>query len=675
MGIVPWPAVATEISCNCTQPQLQTNPNMKKQPTLQRWLTTAAVTLALAASASFSRAQNTNPTNTFDTAASTASFVQWWGGGGAGATMTWDETMDAANDSASGSVRYEVNFIGNAGEQFMTFFTIANRWGWDFGTVLDASTYTNLSFDLKIDPSSGQRVNANDFGWLEIGLVTRPLTGDETQTTYLPGRAIPLSATGWTRFDYPLVPTLNNIDRVGGFFIKMWSDGGHTNSLIFNVDNFMITKPTEVVVIPPPTVSLAKTTSGLHTIASGTGQYDRQQIRTYEESFSWVGLGQPVTYEFNIKDSPGASRPGFQAHMFLAPNTTDTAASIDWNVPNLIWLHVENLANGGGQVTFRYKTNRPGGNDMLFNADPAATNSSGALIGVGSLGTVESTNILGTWKLTFNNDTDATMVASDGTSLNVSIPTDAAPLFAGTLRAFVGAQPNNLAYGGSGYVFDKIKISTPSATLIEDDFSSGTLDPLLWVKQASDAAGVFVVPTTSPWALVWTLPANGFTPQISDSVAPGATWKEPLSTDYIKIRDTRQVLLDSAELNAAASYFRMIKREFVKLQVLMPGESPAPGTPTGKTGTPTAQSLGLPCVVTVRAVDAEWHLINTINHTVSITSSDGSASLPGPAALVGGVGEFEVYFGIPGTQTVTATDDTDPTKMPNTGSPTVVNNP
>ncbi|MCW5550600.1 MAG: hypothetical protein KIS67_00400 [Verrucomicrobiae bacterium] len=643
---------------------------MKRPHNLQCWLTStsSAIALTLAASASLSPAQNTNPTNTFDTAASTASFVQWWGGGGAGATMTWDETLDAANDTASGSVRYEANFVGNEGEQFMTFFTIANRWGWDGGYILDATTYTNLSFDLRIDPSSGQRVNANDYGWLEIGLVT-----DGWGTIYLPGRAIPLSATTWTHFDYPLVPTLENLDKVVGFFVKMWSNGDHTNSLIFNVDNFMITKPTEVVVIPPPTVSLAKTVSGLNLLASGTGQYDRQQIRALDETFSWVSLGQPVTFEFNIKDSPGTSRPYFQAHLFLAPNTTDTAPSLDWNVPDLIWLHVENLDNGGGQATFRYKTNRPGGNDMLFNDDPAATNSTGGLIGVGSLGTVESADILGTWKLTFNNNTDATVVAPDGTTMNVSIPEDAAPLFAGTMRVCLGVQPNNLAYGGAGYVFDKVKISTPDTTLLEDDFSSGTLDPGLWVRQASDAAGVFVVPATSPWALVWTLPATGFNPLIADSVAPGATWKAPLSADFIKVQDTRRVLLDAAELNPVASYFRMLKREFVKLQVLMPGESPAPGTPTGKTGTPTPVSAVTPCIVTVRAVDSSWHLINNINHTVSITSSDESAILPQPAALLGGVGTFEVYFYTQGPQTVTATDDTDPSKAPDTGSPIQVN--
>ena len=43
---------------------------------------------------------------------------------------------------------------------------------------------------------------------------------------------------------------------------------------------------------------------------------------------------------------------------------------------------------------------------------------------------------------------------------------------------------------------------------------------------------------------------------------------------------------------------------FAQLQVLLPGETAAPGTPTGKTGSPTAQTAGTGYTVTVNAVDA-----------------------------------------------------------------------
>src|SRR5205085_11464670 len=81
---------------------------------------------------------------------------------------------------------------------------------------------------------------------------------------------------------------------------------------------------------------------------------------------------------------------------------------------------------------------------------------------------------------------------------------------------------------------------------------------------------------------------------------------------------------------------------FVKLQLLTPGESATPGTATGKTGTPTAQSAGTAFNVTVNAVDANWNVVTNIVDTVGITSSDNNATLPSNAALVSGTQSFSV---------------------------------
>jgi hypothetical protein len=96
---------------------------------------------------------------------------------------------------------------------------------------------------------------------------------------------------------------------------------------------------------------------------------------------------------------------------------------------------------------------------------------------------------------------------------------------------------------------------------------------------------------------------------------------------------------------------------FAKLLVLMPGETAAPGTTSGKTGTPTAQTAGTSLSVTVRAVDSAWNLIST-NDTVHITSSDLQATVPANAALSGGSGTFSVTFKTSGSQTVSASDVT-----------------
>ncbi len=100
---------------------------------------------------------------------------------------------------------------------------------------------------------------------------------------------------------------------------------------------------------------------------------------------------------------------------------------------------------------------------------------------------------------------------------------------------------------------------------------------------------------------------------------------------------------------------------YSRLQVLLPGESPAPGTTTGKTGTPNRQTAEVPFTVTVRACDSGWNLVTTVTDAIQILASDASATLPAPAQLVGGSGTFQVTFNAGGTFTVFAHDQTDNT--------------
>src|SRR5262249_8101378 len=112
---------------------------------------------------------------------------------------------------------------------------------------------------------------------------------------------------------------------------------------------------------------------------------------------------------------------------------------------------------------------------------------------------------------------------------------------------------------------------------------------------------------------------------------------------------------------------------FAKLEILTPGETAAPGSGPGKTGTPNTPTAGAPCNVRVNAVDANWNLVNTVTDTVAITSSDANASLPSNAALVAGTKAFSVTLDTGGSATVTATDITDGSKGTNTSSSIPVN--
>src|SRR5204862_1198779 len=102
---------------------------------------------------------------------------------------------------------------------------------------------------------------------------------------------------------------------------------------------------------------------------------------------------------------------------------------------------------------------------------------------------------------------------------------------------------------------------------------------------------------------------------------------------------TPTITAASSGLSSATQLETVTVGAFVKLQLLVPGETAAPGTATGKTGTATARTSGLAFNATVNAVDANWNLVSS-THTVGITSSDSSATLPANAALSAGTKTF-----------------------------------
>ncbi|HAV61912.1 MAG TPA: hypothetical protein DCY13_06065, partial [Verrucomicrobiales bacterium] len=123
----------------------------------------------------------------------------------------------------------------------------------------------------------------------------------------------------------------------------------------------------------------------------------------------------------------------------------------------------------------------------------------------------------------------------------------------------------------------------------------------------------------------------------------------------------------------ASSTIAVTAGAFVKLQLLLPGETAAPGTASGKTGSPTAQTAGSAFSVTVRAVDANWNVVGSVTDVVGFTSSDGSAVLPANGNLVAGLGTFDVTFRTAGGQTATVSDLTDGAKSADTSPAVTVN--
>lgn len=627
---------------------------------IQSGLFSVACGVLLLGSVTTGLAQSTSTTNTFDAASSTASFVNWWG---IGATMTWDGTLDAANDPGSGSVKYVIPYLGAPSEQIMTHFTIANRWGWDAGTVINAVAYTNLSFDIKVDPTSAITPGGN-YGYLEIGMTSwvDGTPNDIWTPMNTIGLNIPLSAaTSWVHHDIPVNLTWPGIDSVVGFYVKMWSNGAHTNTLTFNLDNVMLTQPTAPVVIPPPTLSLSKATSGLNLInTSSAGANGRQNIHPVNPSYSWVGAANPVAFKITIKDYP-VEPTGYQTHLFLAPETSlpygagDT--SLDWNATNLVFVQIQNTPGGAGQMTFMYKTNFGSG-------------WGGQVFGSNNLGVVNSSVMKGTWTIGFANDTNITLTAPDNTTTNFTMPADSAAMFAGSVFAWVGSQANGNDKVGLSSIIERIEITGFPTDNVNDTFSGPGLDTNVWVNSAADQAGVQVVSASTAYWLNWTVPDVGFSPQSSPVVGAGAVWTD-VSAPRALFNAERHVQVTAP--SSSAGYFRLIKRVFSQLQVLLPGETNAPNTLTGKVGTPDPVTAGSYITVTINAVDANWNVVSSGSGTINLTSTDPGAIMPLDAGLSGGTLQQIIQLNTAGSWTVTATNISSATIPAATSSSITVN--
>lgn len=594
--------------------------------------------------------------------ATTAPWPHGPGLGGSRRKISWDpEANSDVTDNPAGALKFYVPFdlVTYQGENQTCFQR-------SFGEPLDFAQYTKIHFDIKVDESSSRlSVNwgAGQFGginlvarnadWsVQLGEITTadPWLGENDYGV-------------WRHQAMEVDPTLTTHHDMAALMFHIWSGwleagnetGGHTNAVTFWVDNLYFEVSTNTAPPPPPTLALRPASGGLQLLATQTGgQWQRQNIRTVSDAQSWMGATGPVTYEMTIKDAPDLN--GFQAHMFFIPNSTGDTAP-DWNRPDALNFMIYDQGNGAGSAALGFKTNEPSGNSQIYGANHLAD--------------LPSTSILGTWKITFHQDTDITLTAPDGSTTNVVMPSDAAALFANPLTVYFGSQPGNVDYVGSGYVLSNVKITGTEAPL-DDSFPGPGLDEALWVVAADDAPGVLVTPSDSKYWLDWTLPANGFLPQVNGTLAQG-TWVDLDATASFKSGPKRTLIVPASVLPAGnQAYFRMAQREFTKLQVLLPGETAAPGTTTGKTGTPLPQVAGTAFDIVVNAVDDNWSLSSIASDMINITTTDGTATPPADKRLSNGTATFSIIFNDIGTFTVTATDVTDGTKPADTSSPVTV---
>ncbi len=225
--------------------------------------------------------------------------------------------------------------------------------------------------------------------------------------------------------------------------------------------------------------------------------------------------------------------------------------------------------------------------------------------------------------------------------------------------------------------FSKLQLLVPGETASPGSISGKTGSPS--ARTAGGSFSVTVNAVDANWNLVsntdnvaiTSSDANAALPANATLVGGTKSFSVTLKTAGSKTV-TATDATDGAKTPNTSPSITVNAGAFTKLQILAPGETAAPGTATGKTGTPSAQTAGSAYTVTVNAVDANWNLVASTD-TVGITSSDANATLPANAALVAGTKNFSVTLKTAGSKTVTATDATDGAKSPDTTPATTVN--
>jgi len=639
---------------------------MKQQLRIQQWLSSVVTAFALAGLAGTAWAGPTSESpdwlETFDATNSTSVWWQWWG---VTADITWsayNQTNNLGyNAAGSGSMEWQIPFVGAGGEQFNILCGFDYGWQWDNNLVLDGTLYNAMIFDIKVDPSTALGKDGT-YGTLQVGLALCT-PGTWNNQSFLPPEyyTIPASATNWTHVVLSYPPTVTGLPTVQGYDFDMWSNGNLTNTWTVYIDNVELQKtPTPP---PPVTMGFSKVLApGLQlTTTVADGEDPRQNIYSLKPA-SWYGATTPVTYSLTITNYPSSSYPYFQSQIELCNGEPwgpgDTSA--DWNSTNVVMVSIQNTPTGT-EMYFAYKTNFPGGwGNQIF--------------GTNVLCYITTTNSpVGTYSVTFTQNTNV-LVQMPGFSTNVIFPAASAALFADPTYVYFGTQPNKANNTTNlSVTFANVKVSNAMDDLaIDDNFTdSNDLSSTngVWGFAAADPAGMWIAPPGSGYYLNWSLPASGYTLQQSSDLA---NWYGLISAKTWNFNSVGWTIL--GQPLPGHNFFRSVKGT-PQLQVLMPGETNAPNTVTGKGGSPTSECLQAgQFVVTVNLCDVNWNILTGATDTVLLTSNDPTSSAPvsspSSGTLVGGTTQIYFNFGQTGTFTCTSTDVTNPGYPSSTSSPT-----
>ena len=664
---------------------------MKNKKDLSSSMPSILACLALSASVCIGK-----PVITVNTYDSNINGVWDWYGG---STLSWDSSQDHTGDGG-GSLYIQKNTSNDHIFDVQSFS--GNQW--DNGTAYDLTLYTNLSLWIKWDTNSTMSIsdfNAN-LGGLTMELNDNHLGQYDWSGNglhILPSVLIPNAASnGWVHLNFPVSATIPYIDTIGSIIFDAYHTTPWSGTVQFWVDDITF-QPAAVDVVPPPVIQpITKATPGLNVFASTESSlYDRQSAVLRQTSgLSWVGQAtpaNPVTYSFTIAGYPKSVN--CEAWLFLIPNPAYLDNAPDWNETNVALIYLQgSLTNA--TMHFQYKVNEDhqqamysGGsetrsdgatftNNYIYSAAPGSlpggpiTNAlSPGVYNItnesGNLASVVNNSILGTWTIKFTSDTSGTLIAPNGNSTNFTMPiynttNNFSEQDIPGFYVYLGMQANNADALNQAVVYSNFAISNTAAPFYENFLTDSVLDTTnIWnTSAASGPLGVFVAPAGSSSWVTWTLPDAGFSLQVAPTLTNPFGWTSPSIGPRLAMLGVRSQLVATSEIPAGpTAFFDLVKRTATQLQVLLPGETNAPNTLTGKVGTPTSFTTSDAVPVTINMVDSTFHIVNS-NDSLQLSSTDGGGNFGFSTAtpsLSGGTVTVTAYFDS-GSWTVTAADTT-----------------
>jgi hypothetical protein len=155
------------------------------------------------------------------------------------------------------------------------------------------------------------------------------------------------------------------------------------------------------------------------------------------------------------------------------------------------------------------------------------------------LGEILAPSMIGTWSVSFHNNTNITLTASDNSTLDLTMPDADFPLYEPVTKgvsALFGVQPNADTRVGLSATISRIKITKGSTVVVDDPFQTGQLDPAKWIVRAQDPGGIFTAPPDVALFISWDLPDTGFSLKASSVLTgPWSTYGTPMPVGARKL--------------------------------------------------------------------------------------------------------------------------------------------